>query len=224
VKVKKQIIDKLKSKKGSALLLAMLFSLICLILGIVVLSAGEASNGRIINAAKAEQSYYIASSLFREFQNETTYTYEEGFETFTDDMKLWISTADFDVDTAFSDSTSKHRLTTLRPFVADALFKTMKGHSYSNELRFEMGDQGGIADKYTAVVQMTMEPSDYSIYLDIKDVQKNGESLGAPHLHVIAIQCRRITPTAAVGGEMTAATFEYYQAKFLAVGTTEADG
>ena len=57
MKIKTLILNKLNSKKGSALLLAMLFSLMCIILGMVVLSAGEASNGRIVNAAKAEQSY-----------------------------------------------------------------------------------------------------------------------------------------------------------------------
>ena len=40
MKIKTLILNKLNSKKGSALLLAMLFSLMCIILGMVVLSAG----------------------------------------------------------------------------------------------------------------------------------------------------------------------------------------
>ena len=231
MKVRSQILNKLKSKKGSALLLAMLFSLICLILGMVILSAGDAANGRIINAAKAEQSYYIASSLFREFQDEASYTYvnpSNPSETVTEDMQLWINTADFasssfNIENAFTDSDSKHRLTTLKPFVARALYETMTNGSYSNELTFTMGGQG-IDVTYTAVVQMTMQDTDYSIYLDVKDVLKGDESLGAPHLHTIAIQCKRITPKAASDGKMTAAIFEYYEAKLLSTGAAEENG
>lgn len=219
--MKKQILNKLKSKKGSALLLAMLFSLMCIILGMVVLSAGETSNGRIINAAEAEQSYYVASSLFREFQNEAKYTHTVGLTTLTEDMQLRAKVSGtINYNNAFGTVDDKHNLKTLKPFIAEALYKTMTEGSYSNDLTFTMGGQGALNEQYKAVVRMTMRDTDYSIYLDVLDVLKvaNGseKSLGAPHLDTIAIQCRRITPKA-VGdsGKLADAIFEYDQARLL---------
>jgi len=230
VKIKTLILNKLNSKKGSALLLAMLFSLMCIILGMVVLSAGEASNGRIVNAAKAEQSYYVTSSLFRQFQHEATWTHADPTnpaETVPEDMQLRVDaarinpdSASFDLNSLFVAEDSHHNLTTLQTFIAEGLYKAMTVGSYENELTYTLGGQGGMTDQYVAKVKMTIRDTDYSIYLDVTDVIKGdaetGESLGAAHLHTIALQCKRITPKAAGSdGRLTDAIFEYYQAKLL---------
>ena len=235
--VKKLILNKLKSKKASALLLAMLFSLMCIILGMVVLSAGEVSNGRIINAAKAEQSYYIASSLFREFQQEARYTYTNSYglpvtkgmllraNTFTAWKGSDFGHSEFDYNNAFSSTLqNEHQLTTLRPFIARGLYEAMAHGSYSNELSYTLGGAGDLEEtKYTAKVKITITDADYSIYIDVIDVIKggeDGESLGAPHLDTIVIPCRRITPKAAQelesgASKLTDAVFEYDQARLL---------
>ena len=225
MKIKTLILNKLNSKKGSALLLAMLFSLMCIILGMVVLSAGEASNGRIVNAAKAEQSYYVTSSLFRQFQHEAAWTHAD--PTNPEDMQLRVDaarinpdSASFDLNSLFVAEDSHHNLTTLQTFIAEGLYKAMTVGSYENELTYTLGGQGGMTDQYIAKVKMTIRDTDYSIYLDVTDVIKGdaetGESLGAAHLHTIALQCKRITPKAAGSdGRLTDAIFEYYQAKLL---------
>ncbi len=236
--VRKRMLNKLKSKKGSALLLAMFFSMICIILGMVVLAAGETANGRIVNAAKAEQSYYVVESLFREIEHETSYSYTPPLssEAVTVNMKLRMNTASMS-DPSFNFNTglgsifvitpasgaprdNAHRLTTLKPFVATALYQAMTGTTYSNELTYTLGGSGALADTtYTVKVQMTVQPTDYSIYLEVTDVTKgtgtNAESLGVPNLHTIAIQCKKITPISATSGSMTDAVFEYYPAKFV---------
>ena len=228
MKIKTLILNKLNSKKGSALLLAMLFSLMCIILGMVVLSAGEASNGRIVNAAKAEQSYYVTSSLFRQFQHEAAWTHADPTnptETVPEDMQLRVDAAQIDpeninLNSLFVTADSHHNLTTLQTFIAEGLYKAMTVGSYENELTYTLGGQGDMADQYVAKVKMTIRDTDYSIYLDVTDVIKGdaetGESLGAAHLHTIALQCKRITPKAAGSdGRLTDAIFEYYQAKLL---------
>ena len=226
MKIKTLILNKLNSKKGSALLLAMLFSLMCIILGMVVLSAGEASNGRIVNAAKAEQSYYVTSSLFRQFQHEAAWTHTDAtLASVTEDMQLRVDAAQIDpeninLNSLFVTADSHHNLTTLQTFIAEGLYKAMTVGSYENELTYTLGGQGGMTDQYVAKVKMTIRDTDYSIYLDVTDVIKGdaetGESLGAAHLHTIALQCKRITPKAAGSdGRLTDAIFEYYQAKLL---------
>ena len=171
----------------------------------------------------------MTSSLFRQFQHEAAWTHTDPAnptKTVTDDMQLRVDAAQIDpeninLNSLFVTADSHHNLTTLQTFIAEGLYKAMTVGSYENELTYTLGGQGDMTDQYVAKVKMTIRDTDYSIYLDVTDVIKGSnaqtdESLGAAHLHTIALQCKRITPKAAGSdGRLTDAIFEYYQAKLL---------
>lgn len=225
-----QIWNKLKSKKGSALLLALLCSLVCLLLGMVILSSGVTSNGRIVNAAKAEQSYYLVASLYRQFDYEATDPYDVSGKT---GMSFVLRSDGFDIDTAIADSepladpakqTNRHRLTTLKPFVASALKDTMDtGVSQTRTLTYDIGSEIGDGETYSAQVVLSVKAEDYSVYLDITDITKgsgaSAEHLGLPSLHTIALQTKSVVPLAAEEEadrvHISGARFTYHKAKFV---------
>ena len=60
--MKKTVVEKLKSESGASLALALLFFLICAVIGSVVLSAATASSGRLSNIADNDQRYYSVTS------------------------------------------------------------------------------------------------------------------------------------------------------------------
>ena len=224
--------NKLKSKKGSALLVALLFSLICLLLGVVILSSGVASNGRIVNAAKAEQSYYLAASMYRQFDYETTDPYDASGKT---GMSFELRSEGFDIDTAIADSplgplvdpdeqTNRHRLTTLKPFIASALNDTMNtGVSQTRTLTYNIGSGSGDGETYSVTVVLSVNAEDYSIYLDITDIVRgsggSAEHIGLPSLHTIVLQTKSVVPLAAEEEadrvHISGARFTYHKAKFV---------
>ena len=231
--------NKLKSKKGSALLVALLFSLICLLLGVVILSSGVASNGRIVNAAKAEQSYYLAASMYRQFDYETTdpYTVDDP-DVPTEGMSFELRSArseDFDFENAIADSpqgplvdpdeqTNRHRLTTLKPFIASALNDTMNtGVSQTRTLTYNIGSGSGDGETYSVTVVLSVNAEDYSIYLDITDIVRgsggSAEHIGLPSLHTIVLQTKSVVPLAAEEEadrvHISGARFTYHKAKFV---------
>ena len=183
---------KLKSKKGSALLLGMLFSLICIILGIIILSAGVAANGRIVNAAKAEQPYFIVSSLLDLFDHETSAP-----DTLPDGTPIIVGMqVSLDTDTATIFTGAPNMSSALEPFIASALSDAVRsGISQERTLTYTIGAELGAENTYTATVILTVRAEDYSIYLDVQDIKNgSGESIGVPNLNTIAIQAKSVTP------------------------------
>lgn len=61
---------KLESKSGAAMLIALIFLLLCSMAGSVVLAASSTSSGRLSNLKKNEQSYYTLSSAAKLLKKE----------------------------------------------------------------------------------------------------------------------------------------------------------
>lgn len=230
------IAKKLNSKKGSALLLALLFSIICLLLGVVILTAGVTSNGRIVNAARTEQGYFIVSSVFNEIDYLTRVTSRGNMNAPAAGLRF-----EFDIDKAGSEEKDERnvaiielsgddilQLGPLRPYITSALKDAiLDGSNQLRLMEFTFGEELGEGQTYVATVEMTVKANDYSIYFDVTDIRKgmgrNSESVGIPNLHRIAVQARSVTPIAVerledgtdVADVWKMAAFEYHSAKFV---------
>lgn len=62
--------NKISSKSGATILLALLFFLLCAMAGSIVLSAGSAAAGRISGLAESEQAFYSVSSAAQALREE----------------------------------------------------------------------------------------------------------------------------------------------------------
>lgn len=62
--------NKIRSKSGATILLALLFFLLCAMAGSIVLSAGSAAAGRISGLAESEQAFYSVSSAAQVLREE----------------------------------------------------------------------------------------------------------------------------------------------------------
>lgn len=56
------MLQKIKSRNGATLLIALGFFLLCAVVGSIVLTAGSTSSGRIAGLSEQEQSYYTVTS------------------------------------------------------------------------------------------------------------------------------------------------------------------
>lgn len=54
--------NRIKSKSGATILIALLFFLLCAMAGSIILAAGSASSGRLAGVKEEEQSYYTVTS------------------------------------------------------------------------------------------------------------------------------------------------------------------
>ncbi|MDD4377350.1 MAG: hypothetical protein PHH48_04290 [Eubacteriales bacterium] len=61
---------RIQSKDGATIVLALLFFIMCAVVGSVVLTAGSASAGRISGISEKEQAYYTVSSAARLIRDE----------------------------------------------------------------------------------------------------------------------------------------------------------
>ena len=68
----REYLQKLKNKKGSALLVSLLFSVISIIIATVILNAAVTSSRRVTETAESSQPYYLVSSLFSVFEYEAS--------------------------------------------------------------------------------------------------------------------------------------------------------
>lgn len=59
---KKLLQEKLKNSSGASILVALFVLLVCSVISSIVVTAGMASAGRIVNVAKTDQRYYTVSS------------------------------------------------------------------------------------------------------------------------------------------------------------------
>lgn len=64
------IIKKYKNTSGASIFIALIFLLLCALVGSVVLTAASASSGRLVNLKKNEQSYYTVLSAAKLLKNE----------------------------------------------------------------------------------------------------------------------------------------------------------
>ncbi len=214
-------------------MLALLFSLICLLLGVVILTAGVTSNGRIVNAAKAEQAYFLVSSVFNEVDYETRVKHVDGGTETLEDFRFI-----FDVDnTAISrmiygvNDYDELRLEAFRPYITSAL-KDAIVTGDDQERRFEItfGEELGADYTYIVEIDMSVKADDYSIYFNVTDILKDNavinpdgtsspESIGLPNLHTIAVEAKSVVPTevkrTASGDVWKEIEFEYHRAKFV---------
>ena len=215
------MMKKLNSKKGSALLLAMLFSLICLLLGVAILSAGVTSNGRIVNAAKSEQAYFLVSSVFNVVDYETRVTDEasNALKDFRFKFKVEGDSTPAEMS-KLGDSDKLRNNMIFEPYITSALNDAIvTGRDQKRRLDITFGEELGADYKYTVQIEMTVKADDYSIYFDVTDILKDdgasGEPIGLPNLHTIAVEAKSVTPLKVENDIWKEIEFEYHRAKYV---------
>ena len=234
--MKMYVVKKLKSKKGSALLMALLFSIMCLLLGMAILAAGVTSNGRIINAAKTEQGYFIVASVYNEIdcltrtQDVSKSNDPYGNLAFSFDVDLAGSTDDKKRETAIRPLDGGNvnlslTLGPLQPYFTSAIKDVIVNHkSQVRQLQFVFGEELGENYVYEVTLEMTVAANDFSVYFDVTDIRKvtgdKSESIGVPSLHQIVVEAKSVTPLTAVrledGTEQWKfVNFEYHRAKLV---------
>ena len=238
----REYLQKLKNKKGSALLVSLLFSIISIIIATVILNAAVTSSRRVTETAESSQPYYLVSSLFSVFEYEASSgggnPPDRGMEVTAD---LTLDTGGTDV---INDSIAKNapfnpsdppsdflnalendtNLNTLQRQFAFCLTKAMLTDTPAfREFKVSVGIDNtvGFAEQYVLTCKMSVNPIDYTAQIAVTEIlDVNGSvNLNLPEICTLVLPTERveILKMEPVGGikRPTKIRFIYQKAKYI---------
>jgi len=237
----REYLQKLKNKKGSALLLSLLFSIVTIIIATVILNAAVSSSRRVEDTAESSQAYYLVSSLFSEFDYEATSPKNapNGGMKFTAEVSYDTGKSVADNEDALEarivvELQNKTNMDALRDHVAYCLAKAMlEKQTVRRNFRVEVGGTGSTAkldcETYRIDGTVSVNPLDYSIQITVTgfpgmtggNVDPNIQLFGLPEICTLVIPTEKveIMKKQVIGGMEypTKIEFEYQRAKYLTV-------
>lgn len=215
----REYLQKLKNKKGSALLLSLLFSIVTIIIATVILNAAVSSSRRVEDTAESSQAYYLVSSLFSEFDYEATSPKLEGSTVPNGGMKftagvIYVRDGVTDpeeekakyeaelITNIAAELESRTNMNALKDHVAYCLAKAMfENTTVRRNFRVEVGGTGSTADlnctAYWIDGTVSVNPLDYSIQITVTGFPgKNGSNVD-PGIQVFGLPevCTLVIPT-----------------------------
>ena len=66
----RRVVDVAQDTRGASILIALLFFLVCALVGAVVLTAATVSTGQLVDYEKSQQAYYSTTSAAELFRDE----------------------------------------------------------------------------------------------------------------------------------------------------------
>ncbi len=211
----KSVRAKLHSSSGASMAFALIFLLLCLMVGAVVLTAAASNVGRISHARANEQDYFTVSSAARLLRDRLEdFQYGTGEEQVSDSGPGGGTTAYYLNPIPAADS-----LTGLVESLAEQVFRTQPDYasppgSMPGDESLVITDAGSVFDEVTATLSMdadyditiafalTDSPDSYALTLTIPaDVIDETSSSSAPYY---------VEETEYVEGVPTTVTYTYY--------------
>ena len=128
--MKKTVVEKLKSESGASLALALLFFLICVVIGSIVLTSATTASGRLANIADNDRRYYSVSSA-TSFVKEIVE--KDDYSCYSNGGNISYDSSDSFMD-VFSEKVLKYVLSSETSYSTDKNFTmTISGDDISTE-------------------------------------------------------------------------------------------
>ena len=165
---------KLKSNEGASLMVALLFFVVCAVIGSIVLTAATVGSGRVNGIKKYNQNYYALKSATAIFDEE----FSRGYQ-----IRLSHNGATAKVDDVLAEENGGYLFYTTnligtrdllaRDVYSDNLDGSSEDHIYNYEINV------GTVEELKAKVKMLMHPSyDMDVMVYIESEEGSGEPNG----------------------------------------------